>query len=890
MSGFVINSPYTEPNRHHEYDKEQCKFDVVDGRRPAGYFMTNVKNGESVFVRLPLVDEIRVLVKEWRESGYSGVTRTTRRLLEHWHDDSAREYPFFWCQVEAAETLIFLEEGRHSVSVPDDGGKFRRICTKLCTGGGKTIVMAMVIAWQVCNRAVNVRDSRYTRNVLVVAPNLTVKSRLEVLLPNEPDNYYDVFGVVPPEMRHMLNGANITIQNWQSMDERKPDEKCVVKLGEETDGAYLKRIFREKHKAARVLVINDEAHHAYRVNPAKKRQTDEDKAATVWMRGLDRINEAKGAGILRCYDFSATPFVPGMTAGDEEGLFRWIVSDYSLSDGIEAGIVKTPRHVFRDNTTPDSRTYLSRMFHIYADPDVKDQFSRAKQEESAPLPDLVREAYNLLGRDWQRVFREWQESEAQTPPVMITVANRTETAARIAYTFRHNGIAIPELCEPEGILHIDSEALKRPENGDLRAEADSVGKVGRPGEKKYNVISVGMLSEGWDTRTVTHIMGLRAFTSQLLCEQVIGRGLRRTSYELAEKGDGFFEPEEVIVFGVPFNFLLFGADGPVTNGVEPPVMKPKNIVKPLPERREYAISWPDVEGLEYVYRQKLSLKSGEVPELVLNADGAVVDAEIAPVLDGKIDLTKSSSVEIQSVYESMRFQKIIFDAAGKVYDRFSEQWQKEGVKLWQLGQVISLVREYLREGRIRIEPELFGADMMRRKIVLAVNMERIIAHIWRYIAGENIERILPLLPQGKKERSTEEMREWWTARPNFLTKKSHINRCVFDSTLESKAAYFLEKHRDVAAWVKNEHLGFSVSYMFGGTLRRYVPDFLVRLVNGKMLILEMKGKESEQDVVKREALNDWVKAVNGVKIFGQWACGVAYGTPDIESIIALNLT
>ena len=890
MSGFVINSPYTEPAKHHEYNKEFCRFDVADGRRPAGYFMTNAKNGESVFVALPLVDEIRGLVKEWRESGYTGATRTTRRLLEHWHDDSAREFPFFWCQVEAAETLIFLAEGRHDVRIPDDGGKFRRICTKLCTGGGKTIVMAMVIAWQVCNRAVNARDSRYTRNILVIAPNLTVKKRLEVLMPSDPNNYYDSFVVVPPEMRQMLNGANITLQNWQGMDEKKQDEKCVVKLGRESDGAYLKRIFGEARKAERVLVINDEAHHAYRVNPAKRRQTDEDKAATVWMRGLDRINAAHGGGILRCYDFSATPFVPGMTAGDEEGLFRWIVSDYSLSVGIESGIVKTPKHVVRDNTSPDSRTYRSRMVHIYADPEVKDQFSRAGQEESAPLPDLVREAYNLLGLDWQRVFREWQEKGTPTPPVMITVANRTETAARIAYAFMNRSIAVPELCEPAGILHIDSDTLKKPEDGDLREEADTVGKEGKPGEKKYNVISVGMLSEGWDARTVTHIMGLRAFTSQLLCEQVIGRGLRRRTYDKPDGADGLFSPEYVKVFGVPFNFLLFGGDGEVPDDEINITEKPKYIVKPLENRREYVISWPDVEGVEYVYRQKLRLNAGEVPELVLNAGDAVVDAQIAPVLDGKVDLTKCSNVEIVSVYESMRYQRIIFEAAGKVYDKCSEHWQKEGVKLGQIGQVINLVRKYLREGRIRIEPELFGTDRMRRKIVLAVNMERIIMHIWGHITSENVEQVLPLLPQGKKERSTEEMREWWTSRPNFLTEKSQINRCVFDSGLESSAAYLLDRHEGVAAWVKNEHLGFSVSYMFGGTLRRYVPDFLVRLVNGRMLILEMKGKETEQDAVKREAVCDWVRAVNGVKIFGRWESGVAYSAADVESMIAGNLS
>lgn len=238
-------------------------------------------------------------------------------------------------------------------------------------------------------------------------------------------------------------------------------------------------------------------------------------------------------------------------------MFDWIVSDFGLNDAIESGLVKTPRVVVRDDGVPDAKTYKSKLYHIYEH--VKDDLNR-RAEEQVPLPDLVSVGYYLLGKDWLEAAKAWKAQGLRTPPVMITVANRTETAARVKYAFDHKKILLDELCAPERTLHIDSKVLDTAEaqeepvslNGDderedeegnddepvrqlskkelaeqLRQQVDTVGKEGKAGEQIQNVISVGMLSEGWDARTVTHIMGLRAFSSQLLCEQVVGRGLRR---------------------------------------------------------------------------------------------------------------------------------------------------------------------------------------------------------------------------------------------------------------------------------------------------------------------------------------------------------------------------
>ena len=218
----IINSAYEEPKYHWLHDDNGQTFHKEPGRRQAGYFImgqgSNQYNDVGQFVPLPLVNRIRPRVKAWRELGFPGVTGVTRDLLMHWENQEMRRYPFFFCQLDAIETLIWLTEApasdRVGCDVPGDGGDFRRLCTKLCTGGGKTAVMAMLIAWQVCNKAVYPQDKRFTKNVLIVAPGLTVKSRLQVLALGE-GNYYDAFAVVPDGLKDKLYQGHVKIVNWQ---------------------------------------------------------------------------------------------------------------------------------------------------------------------------------------------------------------------------------------------------------------------------------------------------------------------------------------------------------------------------------------------------------------------------------------------------------------------------------------------------------------------------------------------------------------------------------------------------------------------------------------------------------------------------------------------------
>ena len=584
----------------------------------------------------------------------------------------------------------------------------------------------------------------------------------------------------------------------------------------------------------------------------------------------------------------------------EESLFSWIVSDFGLNDAIESGLVKTPRVVVRDDSKR-TKELKSRLYHIYMDDEVKDDINR-KADETEPLPDLVINAYDLLGIDWLETKKEWEKVGHKIPPVMITVANRTETSSRIKYAFDHNQVHIKELCNTDKTLQIDSKVLNEAEsetegfeintesdNGEpkltkkqqaelLRQTVDTVGKVGEPGEQVQNVISVGMLSEGWDAKTVTHIMGLRAFSSQLLCEQVIGRGLRRVSYDTAD--DGFFEPEYVNIFGVPFTFLPHeGGDGP-----PPPPPPPKTKIEPVIEKIEHEITWPNVLRIDHVFKPKLTLDWDKVKVLEIDPYESITEAELAAIIAGKANEHVRSEIGLEQIAEETRIQTIVFKIASTIYNSEKRpEWK--GSKEIFLAQVVRLVEQFIASDKIIIKHDLFHQDDSKRKILIILNMNKIIQHIWSEIRAENSQKLTAVFDKERPIRTTSDVRTWYTSKPCEWVDKSHISHCVYDSGWEASEAYFLDKSDLITSFVKNDHLGFHILYNFKGVIRKYYPDFMIRLANGEYLILETKGVDSQQNQTKREFLNEWVKAVNTHGGFGKWHWDVSFHPSDMENIL-----
>jgi type III restriction enzyme len=923
----IISSPYSEPTEHWSYRPATKTFHREVGRRPAGYVIADprakTQDDAGIFIELPLVNQIRPRVREWREAGYPGVTGITKRLLEHWHDPDQRDEDrrLFFCGLEAIETQIWLVEApaseRVGIKVPGDGGPFPRLCCKMATGTGKTVVMAMLIAWQVLNKVTYPQRREFSKNVFVVAPGLTVRNRLQVLLPSGPGNYYSEFGIVPTGLLEPLRRGRVLVRNWHALNWETEDQiarkRSVDKRGPPGDEAYVRGVLTDLAAARNMVVINDEAHHAWRVGAGQdtsgvgREQLDE---ATRWVGGLDRIHRSRG--ILCSYDFTATPFVPSGKRSSEEALFGWIVSDFGLYDAIESGLVKTPRVVVRDDGRYTSR-YKSRLYHIYIDDEVRDDLNR-RAEPHELLPSLVTNGYYLLGKDWLAAAQSWREEGHLTPPVMITVANRTETAARIKYAFDHGKILIEELQAPERTLHIDSKVLEKAEareeapdlngtNGEagevdeeprrkltrdeqaeaLRQIVDTIGRVGRPGEQIQNVISVGMLSEGWDARTVTHIMGLRAFSSQLLCEQVVGRGLRRVSYE-TDPETGLLEPEYVNIFGIPFTFLPHeGGDGGT-----PPPPPPKTRIEPVPDKRRFAISWPNIIRIDHTYRPRLSLDLSRVRPLRLNAYDTPTLAEIAPVVGGVPDISRLTEIDLMEIGRRFRRQKIIFEAARDLYDQMQPTWK--GNRELLLAQLVGLVEQFVASDRIEIAPALFNQDDLRRRILTTLNMTKLVQHIWEAIRFENTEALEPIFDRERPIRSTGDMAPWYTGKPPVAAQRSHINFCVNDSTWEAKAADECDTSPYVDAWVKNDHLGFEILYMFNGVRHKFYPDFLIRLTNGITLVLELKGQDTPGNETKREFLAEWIRAVKAQGGFGHWAADVARAMSDVVDILHRHRT
>jgi type III restriction enzyme len=392
-----------------------------------------------------------------------------------------------------------------------------------------------------------------------------------------------------------------------------------------------------------------------------------------------------------------------------------------------------------------------------------------------------------------------------------------------------------------------------------------------------------MLTEGWDAKTVTHIMGLRAFTSQLLCEQVVGRGLRRTSYEVDQE-TGLYAPEYVNIFGIPFTFLPHEGG----EGNPPPPPKPKTRIYPDPEKREYEITWPNVVRINHVYTPKLTLEMSQIKRIELRPEETPLRTDLAPFLDGKPVSTSLSEInladeKVENILKVLRRQRLIFEISREIYDQMKPSWT--GNKEYLLIQLAKIVEDFIDSNKIFIYSLAYREDDLRRRLLILLNMNKIVQHIFNAIKFENTQQVVPIFNKEVPLKSTQNMMTWFTSRPCEHIKKSHINQIVVDSTWEMSEAFELDRNPKITAWAQNDHLGFVIAYVFRGVIHKFYPDFLIKLTNGKTLILEVKGKDDQQNKTKRDYLNEWINAVNSDGRFGKWGWAVSFRISDVKDII-----
>lgn len=908
----IINQPYAEPARHWHFEEGSAPV-VREGRRASGYLPPGGEGELAItgdLVHLDLVNDLRGRVRRWREEGYPAATAVTRDLLDRWFDPDreAGTRPFF-AQQEALETVVFLAEApadrRVGVSIPMTEA-YQRWAVKMATGTGKTLVMAMVVSWSVLNKAASPTDTRFADAALVVCPNLTVKERLSGLDPHRVPNEYETFGLIPPNLAGLMGQARVMVTNWHAMAPETDPRRSVLRRGEESDAAFCRRVIEAQlGKKRRLLVINDEAHHAYRHRPeavGRREEKDEAERATVWVDGLARVHRDRE--VLRCVDFSATPmYLPG-TGHAPWTPFEWVVSDFALVDAIESGLVKIPRMPVDDNAGTAVPKYCNLWEH------VKANLPRARDEADtgSPLTDYLTQVdgpLRQLAGEWQETFERWRQAGRPVPPCMIVICNDTKMAELLEDHVGRKGQAGPALQNPlvgssRRTVRIDSRLLAEAEAKlgsaaaadaaeAIRRVVATVGKPGEPGQDVRCLISVAMLSEGWDARNVTQVLGLRAFSSQLLCEQVVGRGLRRSSY------DDLSVPEYVDVYGVPFQLLPFAKADPAT--VAPPPRTTSVVA--LRARRDLEITFPRVTAIVVEIGSQLVLDFDSIPAIL-------VDPENDPTRTG-VAFGPGFGADQQThapIWERYRRQRVCFDLAARLI-----KGQPELASLFP--QALRAVDRVLEE-KVTYAPGVppGEVDTELYKSQIADRMRAALRPV-----GHDDGNLLPVLDEFQPMGSTATV-AFSTAKPVEPTTRSHVSHVVCDSELERAMTAELEADPRVQTYVKNDHLFCEIPYRFNGRTLRYLPDFLVRVgsgpggepgsagvahepeaaatvrprgaagaIGGRWLLMEGKGRETAKDHHKEAAAYRWVAAVNADGRWGRWSHHVVRSPAEVRVAI-----
>jgi len=973
----ILNSPYKYPARHWELDADGQPTQQIIERRRGAEFITPIpkprKRKQSSQQIAMVLDEgrglstseqqydptgninlVRNLVDQWRvipDPNNWKVMPETVRLLQHWrHHRFSNIRPFF-CQVEAVETLIWLTEvapklGKREkelleriASANDEANPdLYRVALKMATGSGKTTVIAMIIAWQTINAVRHPTSSRFTRGFLVVAPGITIRDRLRVLQPNDPDSYYASRELVPNDLLPELDKAKIVITNYHAFKLRervklaKGSRSLLQGRGEElitteTEGQMLQRVMPELMGMKNVMALNDEGHHCYREKPVKddegelkgddrKEATKNSEAARLWISGLEIVKQK--LGIAQVIDLSATPFFLSGSGYAEGTIFPWTVSDFSLMDAIECGIVKLPRVPVADNIPGGDMPRFRNLWEHIRSKMPKKGRGKSKTLDPLSLPVELQTALEALYGHYKETFDLWEKADIRTPPCFIVVCQNT-AISKLVYDFisgfqRENDDGSTTFtqgrfelfrnfdehgnpCPRPNTLLIDSEQLESgdaldskfkkmmaPEieryrreiiqrTGDqhaadnisdqdlLREVMNTVGKLGRLGGSIRCVVSVSMLTEGWDASTVTHILGIRAFGTQLLCEQVVGRALRRQSYDLNE--ESLFDVEYADILGIPFDFTA----KPVISKPQPP-RATVHVRAMRPERDPLEIQFPRVQG----YRV-------ELPEERLAAEfDADSTLELTPALVGP-SIRRNAGIIGEDVdlslehLDDMRRSTLLFHLTKRLlFTRYRDPDQEPEMHLF--GQLKRIAKEWV-DDHLVCKGGTYPAQLMYQELA-DMACERIHAGITRRFQEQ--QPIRAVLDAYNPTGSTMHVSFYTSKKSRWQTdsRKCHVNWVALDSDWEAEFCRVVESHPRVRAYVKNQALGFQVPYRYGSNMRNYLPDFIVRVDDGQddllNLIVEIKGYRGEDAKEKKATMDTyWIPGVNNLGTHGRWA-------------------
>lgn len=1013
----ILNNPYIQPSSYYDLDSDgNLDYDkILEGRRkyiPVTPTIPNHSKEKTLYsiedinrdVDLHLINLIRNEISLWRLEEYPNTTRVSKELLYHWFLDDSRHYSrrLFFAQREAIETAIWLNEiasksnagqnilnllanANSSVS-NKDAEVLPRIAFKMATGTGKTVVMAAFILYHFLNRKEYFQDQRFADYFLLVAPGITIRDRLGVLIIDtsssrrlDRNDYYSQRDLIPKKFEDQVGDLNtrISIINYHAFEpknlvgnKKSPMDGKIGKDGKKVEGKedyslVFKRLFPNFKAKKRLLVLNDEAHHAYLPKSSGKTEDgedeDENEKAAVWYRGLLELK--KRYIVQQVYDLSATPYFLSGSGYEPYSLFPWVVSDFGLIEAIESGLVKIPFLPVSDNSQALAEPQLRNIYEQVRD-DLPKKGQRTKKKESKEnsedvdekppqIPELVKIAFDQFQDHYKNYYdgyRERQENKKDLfspPPVLIIVCNNTTTSkeffkliAGYEYTRPDGEIQIingayelfsnfdnasnkPKSKSPT--LLIDSSALENSEQIDsdfkkifepeleefrkdyarlngqgsleklsdgeiLREVVNTVGKQGKLGAHIRCVVSVSMLTEGWDANTVTHIMGLRAFRSQLLCEQVAGRALRRMNYFLqGYDKDGNptndkrkiaiekFPPEYAHIIGIPFNLFRKGTD---TGGGDPPEWKD---IYAIEDRKNLEISFPNVVGyrMENV-RTNLEMDFSEVGNFEIPCSSYPLETTTKAVIgDEEVEL------KVSSVFEK-RDQEILFHLTKNLIKKhFSDYERAPQIQFFgRLKEIVS----YWYENKIRLVGE---SDLKYKKLLIFMNQNSISDHIRMGINPQlNTEEFIrPIINFYNPTGSTTYVKDR-TSKEIYKVKKSHINAVIMDSGWEGIAAKTLEAIPAVESFVKNQFLGFKIPYVKDGKDRDYFPDFIVKYKkpdgSNNFLILEITGFNKDKTEKKFYVENRWLPAMRSIskdKDFGNWEFLEVTDIEDIKNIL-----